>query len=449
MELVFPAAEALLIPSASGKLYFCTYAAEKGETKLFGSKSDWKKHEKNFHETGKEYQCRDPGCSQIFSRDYDYHQHCHKCHKNPNALPASEVMTKLPQKAAFGCGFRYCKMVYYSWDERCNHVADHMKKDGKTPSDWCSSNVIRNLLRQQNIREISKRILDQFCHQNKIDRSRLSWLLSNTKELRQDLECGIFYPNVEVFVQKAIELSSLGASKSPNQAIALPNRFTIPSQDLVQSADTSSIPQIQDYPMAGSMDFDGSTQFDPSRLASQLQLPFENQPQLPSPHNMDFPISHSPNYEHDPDSFYRTQSEFGYPDIDPMPTEDSFSQPSQTPAESNLDSQLYQQNDFLEYSNQEQHMHPLEHYKDYYEPPPGPPTNPRRFIMNGLKKVKSNLSSRKPQHFQLAVNSEEKVPNLPMYPRTATLGPNSVSSSSYPGYYNEEVTDFDDGVYRP
>ena len=36
---------------------------------------------------------------------------------------------------------------------------------------------------------------------------------------------------------------------------------------------------------------------------------------------------------------------------------------------------------FPEYSNQEQHMHPLERY---YEPLPQP-TNPERFIMNGLK----------------------------------------------------------------
>ena len=62
MKLDFPAVEALLIPNASRKLYFCTYAAEDGKTELFGSKSDWKKHEKNFHETGKEYGCPDPSC---------------------------------------------------------------------------------------------------------------------------------------------------------------------------------------------------------------------------------------------------------------------------------------------------------------------------------------------------------------------------------------------------
>ena len=398
MKLNFPAVEALLIPNASGKSYFCTYAAEDGKTELFGSKSDWKKHEKNFHETGKEYQCPDLGCSQTFSRDYDYYQHC-KRHGNLNALPASEMMRELPQKIAFGCGFNHCKVVYYSWNERCNHIADHMKKEGKTPSDWSYSNVIRNLFRQQkqNIREISKMMFDQFYQQKKIDRSRLSWLPSNTRGLRQNLESGIFYPNVEVFIQKAIELSSLSASKSPIQAITLPNQFIIPSQNSVQSADALSVSQIHNFPMADSTDFDGSTQFDPSQLASQLQLPFKNQPQLSSPHNMDFSISHSPNYEHDPESFYQTQSEFGHLNIDPMLTKDSFPQPSQIPAESNLDSQLYyQQNNSPEYSNQEQHMHPLERY---YEPLPQPSTNPRRFIMNGLKKVNSNLSSRKPQHF--------------------------------------------------
>lgn len=469
VKLDFPAAQALLIPNASGKLFFCTYAAEKGKTELFGSKSDWKKHEMNFHETGKEYRCSDPSCSQTFSREYDYNQHC-KRHGNLNVLPASKMMRKLSQKTAFGCGFNHCKTVSYSWKERCDHVADHMKKEGKTPSDWSYSNVIRNLSRQQkqNIREIWKIMLDQFCQRKKIDRSRLYWLPSNTRELRQNLECGIFYPNVEVFVQKAMDLSSLGTSESPNQATALLNRSIIPSQDSVQSADTPSLPQIQDFLMADSADFDGSTQFDPSQQASQLQLPFENQPQLPLPHNMDFSISHSPNYEHDPDrfyrtqseigylnidpmltpdSFYQTQSEFGYPNIDPMLTEDSLSQPSQILAESNLDSQIqYQQNNFPEYSNQEQHMHPLEHY---YEPLPQPPTNPGRFIMNGLRKLNSNLSSRKPQCFQPVVNSEETVPSLPIYSRMAALGFNSTTSSFHPGNHNGEVTDFDDGVYKP
>ncbi|XTI85884.1 hypothetical protein V2W45_1232108 [Cenococcum geophilum] len=299
------------------------------------------------------------------------------------------MMRGLSQKNAFGCGFNHCKMVCYSWKERCDHVAGHMQKENKTPSDWCYSNVIRNLLRQRNIQEISKRVLEQFCQQKKIDRSRLSWLPSNTKELRQSLECGIFYPNVEVFVQKAMKLSSLGALKSPNQAIALSNRLTTPSQDSVQSADIPNIPQIQDFPVADSTDFGGSTQFDHSPLASQLQLL--------SPHNMGFPISHSSNYEHNPGSFCRTQSGFGYLNMGPTLIEGSFCQPSQTQTESNLDSQFrYQQNDFPVYSNQEQYMHPL-----------------------------------------------------PMYSRTAALGFNSVTSSFYPGNHNEEVTDIDDGVYRP
>ena len=192
MKLDFPAVQALLIPNTFGKVFFCTYAAEKGKTELFGSKSDWKKHEMNFHETGKEYRCSDPSCSQIFSREYDYYQHC-KRHGNLDALPASKMMRVLSQKTAFGCGFNYCKIVSYSWKERCDHVAGHMK-EGKTPSDWSYSNVIRNLFRQQkqNIHKISKMMFDQFYQQKKIDRSRLSWLPSNTRELRQNLECGIF-----------------------------------------------------------------------------------------------------------------------------------------------------------------------------------------------------------------------------------------------------------------
>ena len=61
-------------------------------------------------------------------------------------------------------------------------------------------------------------------------------------------------------------------------------------------------------------------------------------------------------------------------------------------------------------------MHPLERY---YKPLPQPPTNPERFIMNGLK-MNGNLSSKKPQYFQLAVNSET-APSLPMYSRTGKV----------------------------
>ena len=358
MELDFPAAEALIIPNVSRKLYFCTYAAEKGKTQRFRWKSDWKKHEMNFHETGKEYHCPYPSCPQTFSHEHDYYQHC-KRHGNVNLLPASVVMGGLPRKTAFGCGFNHCKVVCYSWNERCNHVADHMKKEGKTPLDWSYSNIIRNLFRQQNIREISKMMFNQFYQQKKIGRSQLSWLPSNTRELRRHLEWGIFYPNVEAFIQKAIELSSLSAM-NPNQAITLPNQFTILSQNSVQSADTSSMSQVQNFPMADSTDFDGSTQFDHSRLASQLQLPFENQPQLSSPHNMDFSVPHSL------DSLHRTQSEFRHPNIDPILTKDSFSQPSQIPTELNLDLQLHhQRNNFPEYLNQEQHMHPSEYSYDF------------------------------------------------------------------------------------
>jgi len=106
------------------------YEAEKWKTEYFGMKFGWKKHEKNFRETGEEYRCPDPSCFQAYSRKNNFSRHC-KCYGNLNALPASKTIREL-------------------WNERYNHVADHIKKESKMPWDWRYDNAIRNLLRQRN-----------------------------------------------------------------------------------------------------------------------------------------------------------------------------------------------------------------------------------------------------------------------------------------------------------
>jgi hypothetical protein len=58
----------------------------------------------------------------------------------------------------FGCGFDKCKEVSIGWDERCDHVAKHMK-NGATMDQWKYSNVIRNLIRQEALHDTWKELI--------------------------------------------------------------------------------------------------------------------------------------------------------------------------------------------------------------------------------------------------------------------------------------------------
>ncbi|OCL11501.1 hypothetical protein AOQ84DRAFT_437652 [Glonium stellatum] len=361
----FPAAEALLKPGGSEKPYFCTYCAETGKTTFFTAKSDWKKHQQNYHESNKEYRCRINDCSQIFNHHHKYKRHWVKQHESLAGFSVEEVVKQLPQKKVFGCGFTRCKQVSYEWDKYCNHVADHMKREGLKPSDWSYSNTFRNLLRQELIRKISKEELEEFCRLSKISRSSLCWSLSNTRELRENLGCSIFYPNPKEFVQNAIRASTL-----PNPAAALPNEFMISGYDSMPSADALGLPQTQDLAIDNSEDLDSYYQSNHSQLSPRLQMAFENQHHSLSPYIMGFPIPHSSNYGHGPGGYYHTQREMGPPLIHPMLVENPPSQHFQVQAESDMDSQdsQFQYSQYVppEYSNQEQLIYPPEQGRYYY-----------------------------------------------------------------------------------
>ncbi|EAT79128.2 hypothetical protein SNOG_13681 [Parastagonospora nodorum SN15] len=128
--------------SQSGEPYmFCTYCAEQKSLKTFKAKSDWKKHEMRMHETGEDWPCIVIGCNRIFDRQKDFVKHHQRYHSGRPLPSLTDIGITLLPRRVFGCGFDKCKEVSIGWDERCDHVAKHMK-NGATFDQWKYSNIL-------------------------------------------------------------------------------------------------------------------------------------------------------------------------------------------------------------------------------------------------------------------------------------------------------------------
>ncbi|KAF2035076.1 hypothetical protein EK21DRAFT_54755 [Setomelanomma holmii] len=120
---------------------FCTYCAEQKSLKTFKAKSDWKKHEMRMHETGEDWPCIVIGCNRIFDRQKDFVKHHQRYHSGRPLPSLTDIGITLLPRRVFGCGFDKCKEVSIGWDERCDHVAKHMK-NGATFEQWKYSNIL-------------------------------------------------------------------------------------------------------------------------------------------------------------------------------------------------------------------------------------------------------------------------------------------------------------------
>jgi hypothetical protein len=133
--------------------YFCTSCK-----KPFVEKADWKRHEETYQERPEMFQC--DLCPAIYFLDKDFsvhHMQSHRCapcsgggcsnnnkwNKKTHALLARK---KRRTRTGWGCGF--CCHFSSDWTERCNHLAQHMEKEGRTYADWIHSNVIHSLLQR-------------------------------------------------------------------------------------------------------------------------------------------------------------------------------------------------------------------------------------------------------------------------------------------------------------
>ncbi|EUC48615.1 hypothetical protein COCMIDRAFT_86698 [Bipolaris oryzae ATCC 44560] len=224
--------------SQTGESYmFCTYCAEQKNQKTFKAKSDWKKHEMRMHETGEDWPCIVNGCNRIFDRQKDFIKHHQRYHTGRPLPSLTDIGITLLPRRVFGCGFDKCKEVSIGWDERCDHVAKHMK-NGATIDQWKYSNVIRNLIRQEALYDTWKELISCLDERLRESRSQISWCPDNTRILRQKLQCCDLRPSREEVLITALSLRSDMQLDPVDQQ--LPPGFVTPSRDSVPNVEKLS-----------------------------------------------------------------------------------------------------------------------------------------------------------------------------------------------------------------
>lgn len=247
--------------SQSGEPYmFCTYCAEQKSLKTFKAKSDWKKHEMRMHETGEDWPCIVIGCNRIFDRQKDFVKHHQRYHSGRPLPSLTDIGITLLPRRVFGCGFDKCKEVSIGWDERCDHVAKHMK-NGASFDQWKYSNVIRNLIRQEALHDTWKELVGCLDERLRETRSHISWCPDNTRILRQKLQCCDLRPSREEVLITAMSLRADIPLESVHQQ--LPLGFVTPSRDSVPHGDKLSREQRMQILIGNS-----NPQLSHSRLAS-------------------------------------------------------------------------------------------------------------------------------------------------------------------------------------
>jgi len=215
--------------------WFCTFCPDH---RSFSTKSDWKKHETRHHETGEDWPCPIRHCGQVFDRQSDFELHCKRHH--PDVPPPTDIKIRLLPRVLYGCGFDNCKSVLMGWNDRCNHVADHMRRGGKRREEWKYSNMIHNLLRQEATRNIWKEIFSN--PESKELRYQITWRSENTRVLKQKLECADMRPDIDTVLQTAL---SLREGRPFNDAVELHPRFVTPSQDSVSHFENLTDDQLR------------------------------------------------------------------------------------------------------------------------------------------------------------------------------------------------------------
>ncbi|PSN69438.1 hypothetical protein BS50DRAFT_341861 [Corynespora cassiicola Philippines] len=227
--------------SGESSYMFCTYCAEAKSLKTFKAKSDWKKHEMRMHETGEDWPCIVNGCNRIFDRQKDFLKHHQRYHSGRPLPSLTDIKISLLPRRVFGCGFDKCKEVSIGWDERCDHVAKHMK-NGSTFDQWKYSNVIRNLIRQEALHDTWKELVACLDERLRESRAQISWCPDNTRILRQKLQCCDLRPSREDILITALSLRSDIQVEAIYQQ--LPPGFATPSKDSVPPLDKQQRMQI-------------------------------------------------------------------------------------------------------------------------------------------------------------------------------------------------------------
>ncbi|KAF2489415.1 hypothetical protein BU16DRAFT_622934 [Lophium mytilinum] len=400
------------------RLLFCTFCAEQGiqRTITFKTKSDWKKHETNFHETGYEWRCDVPGCCRIFDRDCDFLRHHQREH--PRTPYSTDVKVELPERVAFGCGFKGCKYVSYEWDDRCTHVA-------KCPfffagAHWDYSTKIRNLLRQNSIHAEWKRFLINFCYIYNVDRTELRWTPKTSRTLRQKLECNDI-DHLQTFFINAVELG-LGRvlvtdAATPRFHATLDEKLSVAQQPHVQYNPTiplnrsSSVPD--QYTYGDTEALLGNTHKITSGLDLQDdtfdhdEIPYSIQNDTLSQHRVSVAMLDVLDVLHEP-----------------WPASESIENVDVIAAHNPLQEPTTIKTAFV---NPGQPSHPVtEPAYQYADPLTQSRSTPGQRFKKSVKRVKSNLSSKKSQHFHQGITYNH--PDIPLGAHSPNMS--SVSSRS-------------------
>jgi hypothetical protein len=294
--------------SQSGEPYmFCTYCAEAKSLKTFKAKSDWKKHEMRMHETGEDWPCIVIGCNRIFDRQKDFVKHHQRYHSGRPLPSLTDIGITLLPRRVFGCGFDKCKEVSIGWDERCDHVAKHMK-NGASFDQWKYSNVIRNLIRQEALHDTWKELVACLDERLRETRSHISWCPDNTRILRQKLQCCDLRPSREEVLITAMSLRADVPLESVHQQ--LPQGFVTPSRDSVPHSDKVSREQRMQI-----LNGNSNPQLSRSRLAS-INAALIRVTQTAG-HSANYDCGSSPFIEPESPAVDTTGRRISYMDVDP------------------------------------------------------------------------------------------------------------------------------------
>lgn len=169
--------------------FFCPYCKEEEPDKptSFKRKDDWKKHLEKYHETGYVWECQEPNCESVFSRDQKLKEHAKKNHRKPSVRG---VKVDIPVDRVHACGFRPCRKLSDTWRGHYDHVARCMFSSD-TSSEWSYTWKILNLMRHPRIHETWKGIkYDWTCRG--LDLSQLNFDCVTTRTFRRQLECHDF-----------------------------------------------------------------------------------------------------------------------------------------------------------------------------------------------------------------------------------------------------------------
>jgi len=205
------------------KRLFCVFDEHRNTS--FGKPGDWRRHMNNFHEPGKKaWRCPEKDCQQMFDTSTNFRQHHrkkHKCRKRCNHAESAKM--RISPKRAFACGCQSCPGLLFSWDEWCDHVAQHME-NGMTIDQWQYNTLLRNLLRRPEVHSRWKEHVTQRVHPYNVP-PRFSWRPRNTEEIKRQLE---YMEDVELgknaasLVDRAYDIGNAVRSRKERLRPAIP-----------------------------------------------------------------------------------------------------------------------------------------------------------------------------------------------------------------------------------